>query len=294
MSRIKRREFITLIGGAAAAWPLAAQAQQPAMPVIGYLSSRSPDDTAHLLGGFRDGLHDGGFVERQNVTIEYRWGLGRYDRLPALAAELARLPVGLIVSTGGEPAALAAKSATSTIPIVFATGSDPIKAGLVASYNRPGGNATGINFLTADMEAKRLGLLHEMLPQAKAIAFLYNPKFVVAEGQLRDAQGAARTLGLQMAVFHASTESEINAAFRTMAEQRIAALTIAGDPFFDTRRGQLLALAAYNGLPAMYHEVRIGDQSEHRQGARSRSAADSARPRRRGDRMIGRREFITL
>src|SRR5262249_6621252 len=159
---------------------------------------------------------------------------------------------GLIVPTGGEPAAIAAKSATSSIPIVFATGSDPIKAGLVASYNRPGGNATGINFLTADMEAKRLGLLHEMLPQAQAIAFLYNPKFVVAEDQLRDAQEAARTLGLQIAVFHASTESEINAAFRTMAEQRIAALTIAGDPFFDTRRGQLFALAAYNGLPAMY------------------------------------------
>jgi putative ABC transport system substrate-binding protein len=249
---IQRRQFVTLLGGAAAAWPLSARAQQPSMPVIGYLSSRSPDDTAHLLGGFRQGLGNGGFVERQNVTIEYRWALGRYDRLPALATELAGLPVGLIVSTGGEPAALAAKSATSTIPIVFATGSDPVKAGLVASYNRPGGNATGINFLTADMEAKRLGLLHEMLPQAKAIAFLYNPKFVPAEDQLRDVREAARTLGLKIAVFHASTESEINAAFRTMAEQRIEALTIGGDPFFDTRRGQLLALAAYNGLPVIY------------------------------------------
>ena len=248
---MKRRAFITLLGGAAM-WPLAARAQQSAMPVIGYLSSRSPDDTAHLLGGFRQGLGDSGFVERQNVTIEYRWALGRYDRLPTLATELVRLPVGLIVSTGGEPAALAAKSTTSTIPIVFATGSDPVKAGLVASYNRPGGNATGINFLTADMEAKRLGLLHEMLPQAKAIAFLYNPKFVVAEDQLRDVLEAARTLGLQVDVFHASTESEINAAFRTMAEERVEALTIGGDPFFDTRRGQLLALAAYNGLPAIY------------------------------------------
>jgi len=249
---MRRREVITLLGGAAASWPVAARAQQPTMPVIGYLSSRSPDDTAHVLGGFRQGLGDGGFIERQNVTIEYRWALGRYDRLPALAAELARLPVGLIVSTGGEPAALAAKSATSTIPIVFATGSDPVKAGLVASYNRPGGNATGINFLTADMEAKRLGLLHEMLPQAKAIAFLYNPKFGVAEDQLRDVQEAARTLGLQINAFQASTESEINLAFRTMTEQRIAALTIGGDPFFDTRRGQLLALAAYNGLPVIY------------------------------------------
>ena len=249
---MKRRQFITLLGGAAVAWPLAARAQQAAIPVVGYLSSRSPDDTAHLLAGFRQGFGDGGFIERQNVTIEYRWALGRYDRLPTMATELAHLPVGLIVSTGGEPAALAAKSATSTIPIVFATGSDPVKAGLVASYNRPGGNATGINFLTADMEAKRLGLLHEMLPQAKAIGFLYNPKFVVAKDQLHDVQEAARTLALRVDVFHASSESEINAAFRTMAEQRIGALTIAGDPFFDTRRGQLLALAAYNGLPAIY------------------------------------------
>jgi putative ABC transport system substrate-binding protein len=248
---VKRRDFITLLGGAAV-WPLAARAQQPVKPVVGYLSSRSPDDTAHLLDGFRQGLGAGGFIERQNVTIEYRWALGRYDRLPALATELARIPVGLIVSTGGEPSALAAKSATSTIPIVFATGSDPVKAGLVASYNRPGGNATGINFLTADMEAKRLGLLHEMLPQANAIAFLYNPKFVVAEDQLRDVREAARILGLQVDVFPASTESEINAAFRAMAERRIAAVTIGGDPFFDTRRGQLLALAAYNGLPVIY------------------------------------------
>ena len=224
----RRRAFITLLGGAAA-WPLAARAQQAAIPVVGYLSSRSPDDTAHLLAGFRQGFGDGGFIERQNVTIEYRWALGRYDRLPTMATELAHLPVGLIVSTGGEPAALAAKC-----------------------YNRPGGNATGINFLTADMEAKRLGLLHEMLPQAKAIGFLYNPKFVVAKDQLHDVQEAARTLALRVDVFHASSESEINAAFRTMAEQRIGALTIAGDPFFDTRRGQLLALAAYNGLPAIY------------------------------------------
>ena len=143
MFDMRRRQFITLLGGAAVSWPLAARGQQPAMPVVGYLSSRSPDDTAHLLAGFRQGLGNGGFLERQNVTIEYRWALGRYDRLPALATELARLPVSLVVSTGGEPAALAAKSATSTITIVFATGSDPVKAGLVASYNRPGGNATG-------------------------------------------------------------------------------------------------------------------------------------------------------
>ena len=252
MPDLRRRQFITLLGGAAAVWPLAAWAQQRAMPVVGYLSSRSPEDTTHLLAGFRQGLADGGFVEHQNVTIEYRWALGQYDHLPALATELTRLPVIVVVSTGGEPAALAAKAATSTIPIVFGTGTDPVKAGLVASYNRPGGNATGINFQTADMEAKRLGLLHELMPQAKNIAFLYNPKFAAAEGQLHDVREAARTLGLQVNVLHASTDDEINAAFRTMVQQQTAALVLAADPFFDTRRSQLVVLAAYNMLPAIY------------------------------------------
>jgi putative ABC transport system substrate-binding protein len=251
IATLKRREFITLLGGAAA-WPFAAGAQQAAMPVIGYLSSRSPDDTTHLLAGFRQGLADGGFIEHQNVTIEYRWALGQYDHLPALATELTRLPLVVVVSTGGEPAALAAKAATSTIPIVFGTGTDPVKAGLVASYNRPGGNATGINFQTADMEAKRLGLLHELMPQAKNIVFLYNPKFAAAEGQLHDVREAARTLGLQINALHASTDDEINAAFRTMVQQQTAALILAADPFFDTRRSQLVVLAAYNILPAIY------------------------------------------
>ena len=250
-SYIGRRRLLATLGGAAA-WPLAARAQQQPMPVVGYLSSRSPEDTTHLLAGFRQGLADGGFVEHQNVTIEYRWALGQYDHLPALAAELTRLPVIVVVSTGGEPAALAAKAATSTIPIVFGTGTDPVKAGLVASYNRPGGNATGINFQTADMEAKRLGLLHELMPQAKNIAFLYNPKFAAAEGQLHDVQEAARTLGLQINALHASTDDEINAAFRTMVQQQTAALILAADPFFDTRRSQLVVLAAYNSLPAIY------------------------------------------
>jgi putative ABC transport system substrate-binding protein len=251
IATLKRREFITLLGGAGA-WPFAAGAQQAAMPVIGYLSSRSPDDTTHLLAGFRQGLADGGFIEHQNVTIEYRWALGQYDHLPVLATELTRLPVVVVVSTGGEPAALAAKAATSTIPIVFGTGTDPVKAGLVASYNRPGGNATGINFQTADMEAKRLGLLHELMPQAKNIVFLYNPKFAAAEGQLHDVREAARTLGLQINALHASTDDEINAAFRTMVQQQTAALILAADPFFDTRRSQLVVLAAYNILPAIY------------------------------------------
>jgi putative ABC transport system substrate-binding protein len=248
---VNRREFITLLGGAAA-WPLGARAQQATMPVIGFLSSRSPDDTTHLLTGFRQGLADGGFIEHQNVTIEYRWALGQYDHLPALATELTRLPVVVVVSTGGEPAALAAKAATSTIPIVFGTGTDPVKAGLVASYNRPGGNATGINFQTADMESKRLGLLHELMPQAKNIVFLYNPKFAAAEGQLHDVRAAARTLGLQINALNASTDDEINAAFRTMVQQQTAALILAADPFFDTRRSQLVVLAAYNSLPAIY------------------------------------------
>ena len=247
-----RREFLMLLGGAAAAWPFATRAQQAAMPVVGYLSSRSPDDTTHLLAGFRQGLADGGFVEHQNVTIEYRWALGQYDQLPALATELTRLPVVVVISTGGEPAALAAKAATSTIPIVFGTGTDPVKAGLVASYNRPGGNATGINFQTADMETKRLGLLHELMPQAKNIAFLYNPKFAAAEGQLHDVREAARTLGLQINALHASTDVEINAAFRAMVQQQTTALILAADPFFDTRRSQLVVLAAYNSLPAIY------------------------------------------
>jgi len=249
---MKRRDFITLLGGAAGAWPLIAGAQQAAMPVIGYLSSRSPDDTTHLLAGFRQGLADGGFIEHQNVTIEYRWALGQYDHLPALATELTRLPLVVVVSTGGEPAALAAKAATSTIPIVFGTGTDPVKAGLVASYNRPGSNATGINFQTADMEAKRLGLLHELMPQAKNIVFLYNPKFAAAEGQLHDVREAARTLGLRINALHASTDDEINAAFRTIVQQQTAALIFAADPFFDTRRSQLVVLAAYNILPAIY------------------------------------------
>ena len=248
---MRRRAFIALLGGAAA-WPLGARAQQPAMPVIGYLSARSPEDTTHLLAGFRQGLADGGFIEHQNVTIEYRWALGQYDHLPALATELTRLPLVVVVSTGGEPAALAAKAATSTIPIVFGTGTDPVKAGLVASYNRPGGNATGINFQTADMEAKRLGLLHELMPQAKNIGFLYNPKFAAAEGQLHDVREAARTLGLQINALHASTDDEINAAFRTMVQQQTAALILAADPFFDTRRSQLVVLTAYNSLPVIY------------------------------------------
>ena len=196
---IKRREFISLLGGAVVAWPLAARAQQPAMPVVGFLSSRSPDDTANLVAAFRRGLADSGYIEGQTVTIEYKWALGQYDQLPGMATELVRRPVAVLVATGGEPAALAAKTATSTIPIVFSIGSDPVKAGLVASFNRPGGNITGINILTDLLEPKRLGLLHELVPQAETIGFIWNPRFASAiENQVRDAEEAARALALKL------------------------------------------------------------------------------------------------
>ena len=249
---MRRREFILAVGGAAAAGSSAARAQQPAMPLIGYLSSRSPDDTRHLLAAFLRGLNEAGYVEGQNVTIEYRWALGQYDRLPAQAAELVRRPVAVITTTGGEPAALAAKAATSTIPIVFLIGGDPVALGLAASYNRPGGNATGMNILAPSLEAKRLGLLHELVPQAATIGVLLNPKFQPADSQLRDLQRAAPTIGLQIQVLRAGTDSELDAAFETIAQQRIAALVVTSDPFFDTRRDKLVALAASHAVPTIY------------------------------------------
>ena len=247
---IGRRELLVALGGAAA-WPLVARAQQPAMPVIGYLSARSPDDTTHLVEAFRRGLKETGFIDGQNVTVEYRWALGQYDRLPAMAAEFARRPVAIIVATGGDPAALAAKAASSTMPIVFVTG-DPVKAGLVASYSRPGGNATGINLLTTTMEPKRVGILHDLMPQASTIAVLVDPRFPTAGMQSRDIEEAAHAIGIQTEVFHASTDSEINAAFQSIAQRRLPALLVAGAPFFDTRRGNLIALTAQHKLPTIY------------------------------------------
>ena len=248
---MKRREFITLLGGAAATWPLATRAQQT-MPVIVYLSGRSAEDTTHLVAEFRRGLVEDGYVEGQNVAIQYRWALGQVDRLPALAAELAGRSVAILVATGGESAALAAKAATSTIPIVFSMG-DPVKAGLVASYNRPGGNATGINLLTQTLEPKRLGLLHELVPQAATIGFLLNPNFPSAEDQSKDMQEAARAIGLHIHVLRANTDREIEAAFETVAQDRIGALAVGASPFFDTRRNTLVALAARHAVPTMYH-----------------------------------------
>lgn len=222
------------------------------MPVIGFLSSRSADDTARLMAVFRRSLSETGFVEGQNVALEYRWANGHYDQLPMLAAQLARRPVTVIVTTGGEPAALAAKAATSTIPVVFAIGGDPVKLGLAASLNRPDGNATGMSIFAPALEAKRLGLLHELVPSAAAIGFLLNPNFPPAAGQLGDVQEAARAMGLQLNVLRASTDREIDAAFEAIAEQRIGALAVASDPFFDTRRDKILALAARHAVPAMY------------------------------------------
>jgi putative ABC transport system substrate-binding protein len=249
---MKRREFLTLLGGTAAAWPLAARAQQVAMPVIGFLNSRSEDDTKHLVAAFRRGLSENGYVEGQTVAVEYRWGLGQYDRLPALAAELARRPVTVLVATGGEPAALAAKAVTSTIPLVFAIGGDAVQLGLVTSYNRPGGTVTGISGLTNTLEPKRLGLLNELVPKAASIGMLVNPAFSQAVKQIKDVQEAARSISRPIQVAQASTDSEIDKAFEDMAQGRIAALIVAADPFYDTRSDKLVALAARHAVPTIY------------------------------------------
>jgi putative ABC transport system substrate-binding protein len=247
-----RRAFITLLGGAGVASPLSARAQQPATPVIGWISSRAASESAYLVTAFRQGLKETGYIEPQNVVLDFRWGDGRYDRLPALATELARRPVTVIVATGGDPAAQAAKVATVTIPIVFVSGSDPVKVGLVASLNKPGGNITGVHLLILAMGAKRLGLLHELVPAANPIGVLTNPNFAGVNTQLRDMEEAARSLGLELLVLKASTELEIDAAFSELAQRRIGALLIGSDAFFTIRRSQLAALTLRHGIPAMF------------------------------------------
>jgi putative tryptophan/tyrosine transport system substrate-binding protein len=249
---MRRREFITLLGGAAATWPLAARAQQPAMPVIGFLSTRTSADSARVVAAFHQGLNEAGFVDGRNVAIEYRWAEGQYDRLPALAADLVNRKVSVIVSAGGDPAAQAAKTATATIPIVFVTGVDPVKVGLVASFNRPNGNLTGVHVFLIGLGAKRLGLLHDVLPKANLIAVLANPNLAATEIELRDVQQAAASIGLQVHVLKAGNEGEIDHAFATMVQERADAVLVAADPFFTSRREQIVALAARFAIPAIY------------------------------------------
>jgi putative tryptophan/tyrosine transport system substrate-binding protein len=252
---LKRREFITLLGSAAVVSRLpmlVAPAQQQEAPVIGLLSARSTHDSRHLVAAFRRGLSEGSFAEGQNVIIEYRWALGQYDRLPAMATELVRRPVSLLASVGGEPAALSAKDSTSTIPIVFVVGGDPVKEGLAASLNSPGGNSTGVSISTTMLGPKRLGLLRELVPGAATIGVLLDPSFPLYESQLQDVEEAARALALQVIVLRAETDCEIEAAFEIGARMRIAALMVAVSPFFDTRRDKLVAVPARHAVPTMY------------------------------------------
>jgi len=248
---MRRREFIALLGGTAA-WPLAAHAQQSVMPVVGFLSIAAPLPFAHLVTGFRRGLQEGGFVEGSTVAIEYRWAEGQYDRLPALAADLVRRKVAVIVTSGGDNPALAVKAATASIPIVFNVGDDPVKVGLVASLARPGGNATGVNIFTVELVEKRLGLLLDVVPAALLVAVLSNPSFAPDAANARVAELTLRRLGKDVITIHARTESEIDAAFAQMAQGRPGALLVGSDPFFNSRREQITALAARYRIPAVY------------------------------------------
>src|SRR5262245_53871680 len=249
---MRRRQFITLLGGAAAAWPLAARGQQPAMPVIGYLNGASSTQFTHLLAAFRKGLSESGFVEGRNVAIEYRYADGQYDRLPALAADLVSRRVAVIVATAGTPTIRAAKAATSILPIVFVIGGDPVEFGIVASLNRPGGNVTGFTLVGPELVAKRLELLLQLVPAAAVIGVLANPNNPITKRQLAELETAAGTLGRRIQVVNASTESDFETASAAIDREHINALIVAADPFFDDRRAQIVALAARHKLPTSY------------------------------------------
>jgi putative ABC transport system substrate-binding protein len=252
---MKRREFIALVGGAAAlpmVLPLTARGQRSAMPVVGYLMSRSAEDASHLAEAFRQGLRDSGSVDGQDFRVEYRWGNGQFDQLPAMAKELVQLPVAVLAATGGEPTAAAAKAATSIIPIVFGMSGDPVKMGLAESFNRPGRNATGVYVINTQIEPKRLGLLRDLVPEAKTVGVFINASFSPAAGQLRDLQQAAPQAGLELRVFRISADRDIDNAFEAIAKERLPALAVAASPYFDTRRTKLTALAEHYRVPTIF------------------------------------------
>jgi putative ABC transport system substrate-binding protein len=248
---MRRRDFIKVVGSITV-WPLVAQAQQPGTPVIGFLSSRSPDESKHVLAAFHKGLSDAGFIEGTNVAVEYRWALGEYEKLPALAADLVRRNVAVIAAVGGDVSARAAEQATSAIPIVFGAGSDVVRAGLVKSLSKPEGNATGFTLLTNDLEPKRLGLLHDLLPKADVVGVLYDPNFPPAVDQLAAIEKAAETVALRVDVLRAGNDDDLNAGLQSLRNHRVSALLLTAAPYFDTRRGRIIEFAAENKIPAIY------------------------------------------
>jgi putative tryptophan/tyrosine transport system substrate-binding protein len=254
MLGMRRREFISLLGGAAAAWPLAARAQQPTMPVIGFLNGQSADSLAHMVAAFRQGLDEVGYAEGRNVAVEYRWANGQNERLPALAAELVQRRVAVIAATGGDPVVLAVKRSATTLPVVFTIGGDPVALGVVASLNRPGGNITGISQINVLLDPKRLEVLHELLPNVAVVAVLRNPNNASAETQAAALQAAARTMGIEVRFVTAASEREIDQAFATLAELRVGALVVASDPFFNGRRRQIVAHATRLAVPVIFHQ----------------------------------------